>query len=403
MRHVCVDERPDLGEDTLRKLRLNSPPGGWFPASQDLFWCITKSNHPYASLFFSPQLKSISISVPRLWRISNVPLDILPAVTSIISALPTPTLQDLSVYIGCRGTPPTHFQDSLSSAIFRCGPTFAKLSTTIPLSDAAINHLVHLPHLHTWYIKNPPPSYPPSSLPATFPPLTKFTLGKGAAHGWLSLFQRLGGRDSSTQGTTPLSRAKESLESLTVEDSPDFTISAPFVSTIRMFRNLEYLNVGIHCRDGDYDTQCAFTLNNENVTELAMALPQLESLLLGYPCYKNVCATTVACLLPISVHCPRLYSLEIHFNTTNILGDLKVIAEDPRFQEVRLLPKCGLSCLDVGQMPLDLDDSGLRTVADGMMSIFPYLEQCNKPHGIWDKLNESIAELREVWVPEGHR
>ena len=41
-----------LEEETLNKLRLNSPPGGWFPALQGLSWCITEFNLPYADLCF---------------------------------------------------------------------------------------------------------------------------------------------------------------------------------------------------------------------------------------------------------------------------------------------------------------------------------------------------------------
>ena len=198
--------------------------------------------------------------------------------------------------------------------------------------------------------------------------------------------KRLGDCVSSTQGTTPLSRVRESLESLNVGDFPDPTIDVSFASVIQTFRNLLHLNVMVNCRDG----QCIFKLNNDNVAELAMALPRLDSLLLGYPCDENTCATTVACLLPISVHCARLQSLGIHFNTTNIVDDLKDISEDPRFQELRSLQKCTLSCLDVHEMSLTFDDSEFETVARGMVDIFPNLERCDG----WDEFNWELAEVQ---------
>ena len=257
MHHVHVDERSVLGEETFRKLRLNSPPGGWFPALQYLSWCIAGLNHPYTDLFFSPHLKSIDISVPFSWRNSEVPHDILLAITSVISALPTPTLQDLSVEVDGYGIPSTYFKDSLSSAILRCGPSFTRLFSPIPLSDAAINHLIHLPHLHIWHTEYPPPSYSASSLPLVFPPLWDFSLGEGAVRGWLSLFKRLGGRVSSMRDTTPLSRVKESLESLTIEDFPDSTIDVSLASMVQTFRNLSHLNVEVHCDDEKSNDQCA--------------------------------------------------------------------------------------------------------------------------------------------------
>jgi len=393
MHHLHVDERLVLGEETFRKLRVNSPPGGWFPALQDLSWCITRSTHPYTDLFFSPHLKCIDISVPYSWSNSKVPRKILPAITSIISALPTPTLRDLSIEVDCHGIPSGYFKDSLSSVILHCGPSFTVFSP-IPLSDGAVNHLIHLPHLRIWHTEHPPPSYSASSLPLVFPPLIQFTLGEGAAQGWLSLFKRLGNCVSSTQDTTPLSRVRESLEFLTIENFPGFTIDVSLVSIIQAFRNLDHLNVGAQCHDEDGNGQCTFKLSNENVTELAIALPQLEYLLLGYVCHKNTCATTIACLLPLSVHCAKLRSLEIHFNTTNILDDLKIISGDPRFQELRFLPKSPLSCLGVRQIPLALDESDFETVAGGMTDIFPYLERCDGSDVVWDGLNKKIAELQ---------
>ena len=384
MRRTSVDGWMNLGEETYSKLRLNVPPGGWFPALQSLSWSITKSNLPHAHLFFSPNLKTIYISIS--WGDSRVSQTFLPVIASTISALPTPALQFLSVQIGGHGIPPTYLKDSLSSVVLRFESSFTEFFSLTPLSDAAVNHLIHLPHLRTWHTEYPPPNYSTSSLPLVFPPLRKFTLGEGAARGWLSLFKRLGDCVPSTQGGTPLSRVRESLESLNVGDFPDPIIDVPFASMIQTFRNLVHLDIMVSCRDG----QCIFKLNDDNVTELVTTLPRLDSLLLGYPCDENTCATTVACLLPISVHCPRLQSLGIHFNTTTIVDDLKNISEDPRYQELRSLRKCALSCLDVHEMPLTCDESDFGAVARGITVIFPNLERCDG----WDEVNWELAEVQ---------
>ena len=123
---------------------------------------------------------------------------------------------------------------------------------------------------------------------------------------------------------------------------------------------------------------------------MTMALPQLQSLLLGYPCGKNTCATTVACLLPISVHCPKLQSLNIHFNTTTIVDDLKNISEDPQFQELPSLQKCTLWRLDIREMPLTFDEPNFKAVALGVVDIFPNLERCQG----WDDFNWELAEVQ---------
>ena len=318
----------------------------------------------------------------------EVPRHFLPVIASTISTIPTASLQFLSVHVGHRGIPPAYLKDPLSSVVLRCGPSLTEFSSPIPLSDVAITHLIHLPNLHTWHTEHPPPNYPASSLPLVFTPLKKLTLGEGAARGWLSLFNRLGNCVSPTQDVTPLSRVGGSLESLHVGNFPNPIIGVSFASIIQRFRNLTYLNVNVDCYD-EVHKQCVFKMNDDSIFKLAMALPRLESLLLGYPCHRNTCHTTVACLLPISVHCARLQSLEIHLNTTNIVDDLKNISEDPRFQGLRLLRKCTLSYWDVRDMPLTLNDSGLEIVARGMMDIFPDLVCCEG----WHELSWKIAEL----------
>ena len=394
MRQVSVNERMPYGEETFEKLRLNSPPGGWFPALQHLTWCPTESNLPYTDLFFSPHLKSVFIYEPYSWNRTGVPPEILPTLVSTIYALPTSSLGRISVSVGRRAMSWADFKDSFSSIVLRCGPSFTEYNSPVPLSNAALDHLIQLPHLRIWRIHGPPPDYPASSLPLVFPPLRKLTLGEGAARGWLPLLGRLEDGASTTQGIAPLSKAKESLKILNIQDISGINIDASSVSTIQCFRNLVDLNVGVYCHDGDDRGKCIFRLNNNNVAELAMALTQLESLLLGHACFENTCLTTVACLLPISVHCNKLKKLEIHFNTTNIVDDFKNILEDPRFQQLRSLPRCPLRRLDVYKIPLNLDYYGFDTVVNGMIDIFPSLTSCEGLGESWHGFFRKIASLQ---------
>jgi len=384
-----------LEEETLNKLRVNSPPGGWFPALQDLSWSITGSNLPWADLFFSPHLKRIRIYMSWSWDNTALPLSTLQTLASIISALPTSSLERMSVGENYQTLPWAHFKDSFSSIILRCGSSFTEYDSPVPLSDAALDHLIHLPHLRTWRIHGPPPTYHTSSLPLVFPPLKELILGDGAACGWLPLLRRLEDGTSTTQGVTPLSKAKESLKVLNVEDTLGINIDPSFVSTIQCFRNLVDLYIDVHCPSEDDEGECIFKLNDDNITELAMALTQLEFLLLGRPCSENTCLTTVACLLPISVHCSKLKKLMIHFNATNIVDDLRNILEDPRFQQLRSLSKCLLKRLYVYRMPLSLDESDFETVAKGMVDIFPSLKGCIGFKESWIELSMQITDLQE--------
>ena len=393
MCRVRVDHWEVLGEDAIRQFRLNSPAGRWFPALRSLDWMISATNRSYVDLLFSPYLETVSISTPPSWSRSRFPRDVLPALASTISTLPTYALQSLRLG-PVFDVPPgdthwAHFKDSFSSVVLRCGPSLVHLSSPVPLSDAAVDHVIRLPHLRTWRIEGPPPNYSASSSLPDFPPLTRFTLEERAARGWLCLFKRLEDRPPVMQGVTPLYRVKESLKFLSV-DVPSTTpiIDASLTSPIQMFRSLVALDVVVDCRNG-----CAFKLSDDDVTELAMALSKLERLQLGFPCRENTCATTVACLLPISVHCNQLGVLDIHFNTTNIVDDLKNISVNPRFQELRSLPRGTLWHLGVHGMPLTLDESDFGIVADGMVDIFPSLQRCSGYEDAWGKLTKEIEAL----------
>ena len=284
----------NFGEETFKKLRLNSPPGGWFPTLQDLSFCLKEFNIPYANLFFSPHLKTISILLKLAWKYTGVPLRVLPILVSTLSALPTSSLERISVCIRYGTVPWAHLGDLFSSIVLRCGPSFMEYDSPVPLSDAALHHLIRLPHLCTWHIHGPPPTYPASSSPLVFPSLRELTLGEGATRGWLPLLGRLEGGATTSQGVTPLSGVKESLKILNVKEIFGIGIDPSSISTIQSFRNLVRLNVESSCHD-EYDNgQCIFKLNNDNVTDLTMALTQLESLLLGHPCFENTCLTTIA-------------------------------------------------------------------------------------------------------------
>ena len=385
-----------LRDDTLLKFRLNLPAGGWFPALQELHWCIAESNIPSADLCFSPDLKRVSFS---LWLRDNsgVPHKLLPAAASIIFALPTSALQ--SILIDPDPYPEIPWavclNDAFSSAVLRCGPSLTEFTSPILLSDAAINHLIRLPRLRTLWIECPPPNYSASSLPLVFPPLVEFTLGGGAVHGWLSLFKRLGYPDSTTQIVKPLSRVKESLRSLNIEIFPSPVINSSFTSPIQIFYNLVSLNVKVRCHDESRVGQCGFKLNNGDITHLAMALSRLESLLLGHPCFENICPATVVCLLSVFVFCTKLGVLEIHFNTANITEDFKSISEDPQLRELQSLPRSTLTHLHVGQIPLALDELGSDTVTNGMVDIFPSLQSCQGYGITWGKVNRGVKRCWE--------
>ena len=357
---------------------------------RDLSWSIEEANLPYAHIFFSPQLKEITVF--GNWPGDSTAPD-LSAAGSAISELPTSGLQSLSLTLYLHGELCPSFDRPLRSAVLNCGPLLTRFTATTPLSDEVVNHILQLPHLNAVRIVDPPPPYPSASFPLFLPPLTDFSLGEDGALEWISLFILLEGGVYAARRVTPLSKIKKSLDFLRICMPPGSKIDASFTVT-RIFRNLTCLDVDHHC-DERVEGLCDFELNDSDITELAMALPQLHTLALGHPCSANTCATTVACLLQISARCPELDELCIHFNTANILNDLENTLKDPQFQELRSLPRCPLSCLYAHDIPLSIDnESDFQTVQNGIADVFPCLDRCNGSEEIWQTVGLRIAAAR---------
>jgi len=126
-----------LEETTFNKLRINSPPGGWFPALQDLFISITESNLLYADLFFSPCLKTIRIYVTWPWHNAALPLGFSQTFTSIISALPTSNLEQILVAAGHHAI---HGRISKTRSLLPFCVADHHLQTTVPQFHCRMPH-----------------------------------------------------------------------------------------------------------------------------------------------------------------------------------------------------------------------------------------------------------------------
>ena len=95
-------------------------------------------------------------------------------------------------------------------------------------------------------------------------------------------------QDGFTIGTSHPSITK-TLKSLECPD--DTIVDSTLVSSIIEFRNLVTLEVQVNCSSVG---ACIFQLTDDDMENLAIALPHLESLRLGKPCIFDTCKTTVA-------------------------------------------------------------------------------------------------------------
>jgi len=250
-----------------------------------------------------------------------------------------------------------------------------------------------LKNLRVWdYVHSLPPTTLP--FPTTVPPLRSLTLIGKEMYGWIPwLTQERRGTFDIHGGPGGYFELGVTLTNLTFEGS--VPIDAMFISPFFLLPNLTLLRSVLNCREL---VGCGSSLTNKDVLQLSAALPRLEVLSLGAPCFNNACPTTVSCFLALSVHCKGLRGLDVHFNTINLVNDIQTLSEDPDFRDLHSLQtRCSLSHIYVGDLPIPEGTSNedITTIATGLVNIFPSLS-CVFAFGRldWKPLNLRIRELQ---------
>jgi hypothetical protein len=359
--------------DTLSWVSRNSPGELSFPKLEWLYLAMNETCNfsPFFNIFLSPRLQHVTFH-SNLYS-SHVSRGRAAALTQIVSVLPT-SLEALAFMCG-RGEEDA-LNDAISSLICRCGPSLRSFDSDLPLSEAAIHHLMQLPNLSYWRTTQGPPRAVSTSI---FPSLEKLDLYGQEALPWLHLLA------SHEKGILPKGSASARShtnigEALKFLDCPDSTIiDSTFLSSIVRFRSLVRLQVHTVCPRGGVDG-CFFRIADDDVKDLAAALPHLSHLRLGQPCYSNTCNTTVTSLMSISAHCPDLAVLETHFNTRTIVSDMRRLLDGDAGRDEA---KCKLRKLCVGIMPLEVREEDIQAIARGFNVIFPYLTDIGGYYGSW--------------------
>ena len=347
-RELCLGYREEVTDDTLRRLSSNSPGGVLCPNLERLHWSIAENTAapPFLRLFLSPHLKEITLCTSSYTI--DVPSSLPAAAAQIISLLPT-SLEAMSVE--CFPGQDETLTDVISSFICQCGSSPRSFNTRIPLSEAAIQHVMQLPNLRSWTFTHEPPQIP---LTPIFPSLEVLDFYIPKALPWLHILA---------------SHQKGTIENLEYISFPIGTIVDPtLLSSIITFRNLVALRVGSYCSNPE---GCTFRLTDNDMENLAAALPRLGTLELGKPCGFNSCSNTVASLLSISIHCLDLTVLETHLNTRTIASDMQRLLDRGAGCDKA---KCELSDLTTGYFPTELPEGDIETVMMGFKAIFPHLE-----------------------------
>ena len=259
-----------------------------------------------------------------------------PALSSTISLLPATQLEVLNLNIY---PPPTPIHSVLSEVVQRLSPCFKSLATRSSLSEAAWEHLVHLPRLERLTVSDIPRTEILKSVPHRnpFPALRSIQIRMNDAHQpwayFFSLFESsplrevtvTSGRtiqdvDVPGQVLTAMLKAElqRDVNSLTFSGSDPANFM--FISHIGRFSFLKRLNCTTRCR---FPRQCVSPLVNSDIEQLASGLPQLATVWLGHECKYSHHSTTIKSLISFSTHCLLLDNLCFPCSLANISEDIK--------------------------------------------------------------------------------
>ena len=385
MRQLILDRRDWIPEEVFHPMSPGLSYGVLCPGVRNLRWTAVARTVPLHRLLLSQKLTTLWF----MYESSSSPEENLSILQQMIMELDTFHLRDLSLQWWSLEETSTRMESAASAAVLRCGPALEELTVSSFLSDAAVQHIMRLPNLRAWDTMNGPPRTLNLSLSDIFPRLDRLSLGEEVSLEWLTFFTTTTRRISSgTSSYIPLKHGPiERLREL--EIFPDVIIDGAFMSRINQFRELTSLRLTSACYTMD---DCAFNLTDDDIAEIAAALPRLEVAVLGRVCRANSCQTTVASLVSFSTQCRDLNWLEIHFNTTNLRNDLDTISVDPRLDSLPTRRTSNNFRLFLSDAPYKINEDDIAPVVRGFCRIFPSLAELFGNSASWKALNPRLLE-----------
>ena len=182
MRKIFFGLRAEVSDELLHVISANLPSKIMCPLLQRLTW-FSSGNRAFNRILVSSHLKEFSF----LGALADI--GVLADLASVMMELRTPYLQALAICVPIPKDPIlTSLTVALSSAILRCGPSLTSVVISVPLTDAAIRHIMQLPGLTKWDTKGGPPAVSDLSVLDTFPKLQHLCLRTTEALEWLPFF-----------------------------------------------------------------------------------------------------------------------------------------------------------------------------------------------------------------------
>ena len=164
----------------------------------------------------------------------------------------------------------------------------------------------------------------------------------------------------------------------------------PSYRSLLPFTQLKNLTIESSCKLG-----CSSTIDDDTVTDLARAMPQLEILELGDDPCETPTGITVNGLAALAHYCPHLSELRIHFQVASLdPPELPGLASTGGSTTSR--EDCALCSLCVGQIRVPAES--MLTVTLTLHHIFPHLEYIEHfdSNMEWDKVLEGLDTSKEL-------
>ena len=166
------------------------------------------------------------------------------------------------------------------------------------------------------------------------------------------------------------------------------------IEPLRRFVALRNLRVTSQCTI----TRCKFFLSDDDVSAIAIAMPNLVELHLGgIPC-SSPANVSVRGLAALAANCTKLVGLQIHFDTTRFVDKALDVSGERTIPPQLTQGSCQLTQLSVGRMALAETVDGRLAVAMALSQMFPNLEsiKCKKLHESWEEVMKIIKVQRYV-------
>jgi hypothetical protein len=168
-------------------------------------------------------------------------------------------------------------------------------------------------------------------------------------------------------------------------------ITSTRIQSLQHFVALRILRVTSLCTT----TRCKFSLSDDDVSAIAISMPNLVELHLGgTPCSSTV-NVSINGLAALAANCVKLTELQIHFDTARFIARALDVSSERTIPTRPIQDPCQLTQLIVGRVPLRSGADGYWTVGIALLQIFPNLKIIKCQHmGLFDGWGEVMKVLK---------